>query len=446
MRGIRRVVYGVAVTAALLAVGVASASASSSVRRDNSTLSIFDDSVTGEDNTIALSTNGTTITVTDNAGATDVDANLGDCEQVNGGTVRCTIAANADNDRPITRYSVNLGEGTDSFANVNFFADDSNVDGFGDGSKTIEAGPGGQFIRGGSGDDILRGGDGDDTLRDGGGCCSVFARGIFVPSGPNGDDVLDGGPGRDETSYSRTADVTITLDGVANDGEAGEADNVQVEDVFTGDGNDTIVGDDATNALGGGSGSDRVVGGGGEDELFGDFGASFLGDSINRAARKGGPTSGASGDDTLEGGPGRDGLDCGRGVDVALRRPGDAVHINCERIGAEIADDNSRVKGLRAGSDVAPKKRGKFKVRLECDPDEGTGCVGALNITSHGKKIGKGRFDVEAGETENGKAKLNKRGLRKVRDASGSLFVTVTARTAEPGGFAKDRDRIQLHR
>jgi hypothetical protein len=58
--------------------------------------------------------------------------------------------------------------------------------------------------------------------------------------GPGGNDVLDGGPGRDDTSYSRTAPVTITLDGVANDGEAGEADNVQVEDVFTGDGNDTI--------------------------------------------------------------------------------------------------------------------------------------------------------------------------------------------------------------
>jgi hypothetical protein len=443
MRSIRRVgIAGLAVMAALLTIGVAAAGASS-VARDGSTLRIFDESA--ENNTITLSSDGTEITVTDEAGATDVD--LEDCEQVDPDTVTCEIAPNGEfNPNPVTRYDVSLGEGVDSFTNVNFVADESFVDGFGDDSKTIDAGPGGQFVRGGSGDDILRGGEGDDTLRDGNSCCFAVLRGFPVPPGPNGDDVLDGGPGRDETSYDRDTDVTITLDGVANDGEAGEADNVQVEDVFTGDGNDVIVGDDASNALGGGVGNDRVVGGGGDDELSGDFGAALLVDSISRVSRKGGPTSSGSGNDTLEGGPGRDGLDCGRGIDVALRRPGDAVHVNCERIGAEIADDNSRVKGLRKESDVASKKRGKFKVRLECDPDEGAGCVGKLAITSHGKKVGKGRFNVEAGKTEGGKAKLNKRGLRKVREAGGSLLVTVTARTSEPGGFAKDRDRIQLHR
>ncbi|HEX2127837.1 MAG TPA: hypothetical protein VHF58_01320, partial [Solirubrobacterales bacterium] len=335
----------------------------------------------------------------------------------------------------------------DAFTNVNFVANQSSVRGFGEGSKTIHAGPGDQFVGGALSDDVLRGEDGDDTIHDGSGfgCCILLrGGGGGIPTGPAGNDVLDGGPGRDGTSYSRTAPLTITLDGLPNDGEAGEADNVQVEDVFTGDGDDVVIGNDAANALGGGAGNDRLVGSGGDDELFGDFGTTLLVDSI--ASRKGGPISDAHGNDTLDGGAGRDGLDCGRGIDVALRRPGDAVHINCERIGAEIADDNSRVKGLRKGSDVKRKKRGKFKVRLECDPDEGAGCVGKLKIESDGKKIGKGRFNVAAGKTKNGKAKLNKRGLRKVRKAGGSLVVTVTATTSEPGGFAKDRDRIQLHR
>jgi Ca2+-binding RTX toxin-like protein len=385
--------------------------------------------------------------VTDQAGVIDDDFDAADCQQVNPNTVTCAIAPNANNSSPITRYNVGLGEGVDSFTNENFFANESDVDGFGEGSKTINAGPGSQFLGGGQGNDILNGGEGDDRLRDGNTCCFALLRGNGGGAiGPNGNDVLDGGPGRDETSYSRLAPVTITLDGVANDGETGEADNVIVEDVFTGDGNDTIIGDDGPNALGGGEGSDRVVGNGGDDELFGDFGANvFLQDSINRAGRKGGPIS-SPGDDTLDGGAGRDGLDCGRGIDVALREPGDAVHVNCERIGAEIADDNSRVKGISKGSQVKPKKRGKFKVRLECDPDEGTGCVGKLKVESDGKKIGKGRFNVTAGEAENGKAKLNKRGLKKLRGAGGSLLVTVTATTSEPGGFAKDRDRIQLHR
>ena len=278
---------------------------------------------------------------------------------------------------------------------------------------------------------------GDDRRR------IFLARGFPVPAGPNGNDLLDGGPGRDEAEYDRDADVSISLDGAANDGEAGEADNVQVEDVFTGEGNDTITGSDAANALAGGGGSDHILGAGGNDELFGDFGTVTLDKA--RAKRGGGP-SGNFGDDTLDGGAGRDGLDCGRGIDVALREPADQVNVNCERIGAEIVDDNSRVKGVSKGTDVKRKKRGKFKVRLECGAEEGAACVGKLAIKSDGKKIGKGRFDVAAGDTENGKAKLSSKGRRALRQAGGELLVTVTAKTSEPGGIAKDRDRIQLRR
>jgi len=218
---------------------------------------------------------------------------------------------------------------------------------------------------------------------------------------------------------------------------------VQTEDVSTGNGDDVVIGEGGGNAFSGGNGSDRLVGAGGNDELVGDagvFGPSRL-SPARTSARRGGPFV-VAGNDTLDGGPGRDGLNCGRGIDLALREPVDEVHVSCERIGAEIVDDNSTVKGANA----QPKKRGKFKIRLQCAPEEGAACVGKLKIKSDGKRIGKGRFNVAAGKTKNGKAKLTKKGLRKLRGAGGSLVVTVTAKTSEPGGIATDRDRVQLHR
>jgi Ca2+-binding RTX toxin-like protein len=62
---------------------------------------------------------------------------------------------------------------------------------------------------GGSGDDKLTGGWANDTL-----------------DGGPGADVLKGGGGTDTVTYaSRSAAVNVSLDGVANDGEAGEGDN-----------------------------------------------------------------------------------------------------------------------------------------------------------------------------------------------------------------------------
>src|SRR5213075_615176 len=95
-------------------------------------------------------------------------------------------------------------------------------------------------VIGGSGDDtligsadanVLSGGFGDDTL-----------------DGGAGADVLNGGPGTaDLADYSGRAaanPVTVTLDGVANDGGSGENDNVgtDVENIDGGAGDDTLIG------------------------------------------------------------------------------------------------------------------------------------------------------------------------------------------------------------
>ncbi|HEX2085563.1 MAG TPA: calcium-binding protein [Solirubrobacteraceae bacterium] len=141
----------------------------------------------------------------------------------------------------------------------------------------------------------LRGGSGNDTLRGG-------AR----------DDVLAGGTGRDTVTYSgRPGDVTVTLGGGADDGLAGEADEVvEVERAIGGNGFDTLIGTDAGNALYGGPGDDRLDGAGGADGLFGGRGNDLLqggsGDDAFVADRS------PDGSDALQGGDGADRADYAR--------------------------------------------------------------------------------------------------------------------------------------
>jgi hypothetical protein len=65
--------------------------------------------------------------------------------------------------------------------------------------------------------------------------------------------------------------LRVRLDGVANDGEAGEGDNVErdVEEARGGVNRDDLIGDFRTNALEGGEGEDYVDGGVGKDNLRG---------------------------------------------------------------------------------------------------------------------------------------------------------------------------------
>jgi Ca2+-binding RTX toxin-like protein len=110
-------------------------------------------------------------------------------------------------------------------------------------------------LNGGDGIDTLNGLDGDDTL-----------------VGEGGADVHNGGNGTDTASYAgRTAPVTVTIDGVANDGESGEGDNVgtDIEEVSGGSAADRLTGGDANNTLRGNDGDDILAGAGGSDNLFG---------------------------------------------------------------------------------------------------------------------------------------------------------------------------------
>jgi hypothetical protein len=134
-----------------------------------------------------------------------------------------------------------------------------------------------------------------------------------LDGGP-GTDVIAGGDGIDTVSYEERAGnqpVSISLDGVANDGEAGENDavNADMEDSIGGAGDDTIAGSTGPNEIDGGDGGDVI--------------------------------DGAAGPDTIDGGPGndritsRDGVQesvaCGDGNDLAVTDEFDTVS-DCETV------------------------------------------------------------------------------------------------------------------
>jgi hypothetical protein len=141
----------------------------------------------------------------------------------------------------------------------------------------------------------LRGGGGNDTLR-----------------GGLRNDLIAGGTGRDTVTYSnRSAAVVVTLAGGADDGGAGEGDDVvEVERAVGGSGFDTLTGTEGGDGLYGGRGDDRLDGLGGVDTLYGGRGDDLLqgglGDDVFAAE------SVPDGADALHGGDGIDLADYGR--------------------------------------------------------------------------------------------------------------------------------------
>ena len=109
----------------------------------------------------------------------------------------------------------------------------------------------------------------------------------------------------------------MTLDGLANDGGAGEADLVDVstEDVAGGARGDRITGSERRNRLFGGGGRDVLVGLGGGDTLDGGDGADRL--------------EGGDGADALTGGAGLDSVFGGAGADRAELRDGRRDAVEC---------------------------------------------------------------------------------------------------------------------
>jgi Ca2+-binding RTX toxin-like protein len=206
----------------------------------------------------------------------------------------------------------------------------------------VFAGSGGSLMVGNDSANGLIGGAGDDVML-----------------GGLGGDTFDGGPGADTVSYAdHAAPVEADLDGIRDDGQAKEGDQVQpnVEKLVGGAGADRLTGSARGEELDGGAGDDVLDGGAGADVLHGSAGTDTVtyagrtapvtvtldgaagdgeaaegdlvdadvenatgGEAADRLTGSGGANVlvGGGGDDVLDGGLGADVLGGGAGVDVA---------------------------------------------------------------------------------------------------------------------------------
>ena len=154
----------------------------------------------------------------------------------------------------------------------------------GNGNDQLKGGSNRDTLGGGNGNDLLVGNEGNDSLVGGlgsdnliGGAGNDYMVGDTSSSDTTGfgGDNFEGDDGNDTADYStRTDDLCITMDDdVANDGGNGgtEGDNIHsdVENIFAGSGNDSIVGNASANFLAGGPGNDSLRGGAGIDKLIG---------------------------------------------------------------------------------------------------------------------------------------------------------------------------------
>jgi Ca2+-binding RTX toxin-like protein/glucose/arabinose dehydrogenase len=286
-------------------------------------------------------------------------------------------------------------------------ADDGNSDdgptGARDNVKTdvenITGGGGADALTGSAGNNVLNGGNGADVL-----------------DGGNGADTLSGLGGTDTASYTaRTIGVTVTIDGVANDGNAddgpaGARDNVNsdVENLTGGSGTDTLIGNAADNVLNGGNGADVLDGGNGADTLSGLGGTdtatyavrtSGVTVTIDGVADDGnsddGPTgardnvmtdvenvTGGTGKDILTGSSGNNVLDGGSGADALSGLGGtDTASYAARTIGVTVTIDGVANDG---NSDDGTSK--KVRDNINADVENLTGGSGNDTLTGSSLK------------------------------------------------------------
>lgn len=208
----------------------------------------------------------------------------------------CEVSGNGIRCNGFVQYiQINLGDKDDFVTNLSTIP--IRVTG-GDGNDIVNGGAGDSRFTGGPGDDTLNGGKGNDIL-----VAEILA---------DGKDTLIGRGGVDGVDYtSRINPLTVSLDGVANDGLTGENDNIaaDVENILGGKVGDTLTGNDLDNQINAGNGDDTINAKGGKDTVNGGAGSDTLADPADNAV------------DTLNG---------GADVDTCTGGAED-VKISCER-------------------------------------------------------------------------------------------------------------------
>ena len=254
-------------------------------------------------------------------------------------------------------------------------------------------------VSGGSGDDVLSGGNERDWLSGGVGADRLEGRG--------GDDLLDGGTGPDlmrggfgtdtATYFDRDVGVRVQIGDGIGDGEPGEGDDVQTDDVVGGTGDDVLIGNLLANRLDGGPGADVLSGRQGDDELTG-------------------TDAQVSGDPSAP-----DQMRCGGGLDTAVLSGPDTAPDNCE----QLAHDTPLRLAVTELERPAPRRiqvtakrfdtdyRGAVamgQLAVPCGPvrNDGTRCWARVGRSRDGVAIARGRSEPLA-------VLLSRRGRRWLR-------------------------------
>ncbi len=210
--------------------------------------------------------------------------------------------------------------------------------------------------------------------------------------------MIDGGPGNDKAEGWNIPDadvhppVTVTIDGVADDGRPGEGDNVTdvervtshvsgtfrftdapdvvevwanqdygASTVATRGGNDTVTGGNAAESIDGGAGDDRLEGGFGDDSIVGGPGRdTIIGDKSGGNCGLFESCSMPIGNDTIDARDGEiDSVICGVGTDKVLADATDTVGPDCETV------ERTRRAGRReetAATEAARQRRDRQRL------------------------------------------------------------------------------------
>ena len=400
--------------------------------------------------TISLSTDGTKVNVVDSGrsgGRTLTLKTDGSCT-VSRATGSCPATG-------VVSLSVDTGDQNDTITN-----------------KTNLA----SRMTGGTGNDKLTGGGGDD---------------VFLTDA--GSDTYAGGAGNDTVDYSaRTAPLTVTLDGQANDGEAGEGDNVGTDEevVVGGAADDSLTGDDSANVLLGGPGNDVLAGGAGADVLSGGDGvdtATYAGTSagvtisLNGQADDGTPGEGdnvdtenavgGSGDDVLIGnagpnvlgggdgndrilgGAGQDLIDGGPGDDIIQTLDGAKDQVSCGDGADGTVSDKSDVRSdceyikyrpLAATATALHLSSGAVRAPVRCSPATVAGCRGRITLKSGRRTIGTRTYRLHSGRRWVARIRLNKTGLALVKRHRVTTASLVVRDTDATGDAVTTRQTIRI--
>ncbi len=313
------------------------------------------------------------------------------CESTIFDSVRCPLGGGgvvvtmAGGDDHVTSLELTEGMLPDGALRVDLGAGNDDFKGA-DSAESVVGGPGNDTIAMAGGDDTVDAGDGNDTIDGGNGRDAIHAGagddlldgGAFEQPAA---DVIDGGPGNDKAEGWNIPDadlhppVTVTVDGVADDGRAGEGDNVvdvervtsyvsgrfQFTDapdvvevwanqdygastIATRGGNDTVTGGNAAESIDGGAGDDRLEGGFGDDAIVGGPGRdTIVGDKSGGNCGLFESCSMPIGNDVIDARDGEaDSVICGVGTDKVLADAADTIAPDCETVERTAAPEAKR--------------------------------------------------------------------------------------------------------